>query len=276
MRVTAWLALAVALAGCASGPPAAAPEATGPLVEGWVVDATRTPVPDAVASLAGLGIEAAVGDDGHYALQAPPGVDLVLVVAAPGFVPATRSVGAASGAHHVLNFSLERVPVAEPRVLVESHRGVLRCGAVATTMEDPARPHEHQGVRCSQLLNDTSNRWRYDVPANTSGMVVEAAWEAQSDVAQALVLKVVVEGSGETLGFIEGTSPLRVQLSSAKLAHELAAGHATLLMTLEPGAGTGNHEHGAVGVFVDQSFELYASTFYNMAVDPAYSFVRGS
>ncbi|MEK6975977.1 MAG: hypothetical protein AABY18_06515 [Candidatus Thermoplasmatota archaeon] len=129
-------------------------------------------------------------------------------------------------------------------------QGILRCGVVATTQEDPSRPHEHQGVRCSQALNDTANRWSYAVPNNATGVVVEVDWDAQSEVAQALVLKVTVEATGEGLGFVEGTSMIRLQLSSLKLAQEQQAGHDALSVVLEPGAGTGNHEHGAAGAFV--------------------------
>lgn len=264
--------LAAALAGCmgGGGPPATSGP-TGPTVEGWVVDERIAPVEGAIASLAGLGLEARTDADGHYVLQAPPGVDLVLVMEAPQFVAQSRAVAALSGAHHVLNFTLVRMPVQDPFDEVQSFQGILRCGLVATTQEDPSRPHEHQGVRCSQALNDTANRWAYTIPAGSTGIVVEAQWDAQSEVSQALVLKVVTEATGEVLGFIEGTSMLRMQLSSVKLAQETQAGHEVLWVTAEPGAGTGNHEHGAIGVFVSQSFTLYATAFFNGPVPPSYS-----
>lgn len=272
MRAVALLAiLGVALAGCSrEGDPE--PEVVaGPMVEGWVVDERIAPVEGAVARLAGKGIETRTDASGHYLLEAPRGVDLILVIEAAGFKSTSGAVTALSGMHHVLNFSLERLPVAAPYDEVSEFQGVLRCGVVATTQEDPSRPHEHQGVRCSQTLNDTGNRWFYTLAGNLTGVVVEVAWEHQSEVAQALVLKVTVEATGEVVGFIESTSILRLQLSSVKLAQGLQLGHDVLRMVVEPGAGTGNHEHGAVGAFVEQPFVIYATAFFNGPVPPSYT-----
>jgi hypothetical protein len=240
-------------------------------VEGWVVDERIVPVEGAVARLAGVGVETRTDAEGHYVMEAPPGVDLIVVIEADGYKPSSGAVTAQSGARTLLNFSLERLPVAAPYDEVSSFNGLLACGVVVTTQEDPSRPHEHQGVRCSETLNDTSNRWSYTMAGNLTGIVVEVDWDAQSDLAQALVLKVTVEATGEQIAFIEGTSMIHVQLSSVKLAQELAAGHDVLRMVVEPGAGTGNHEHGAAGAFAQQPFDIYATAFFNGPVPPSYS-----
>lgn len=274
-RTGAALVLLLALAGCAQPTPSApASVPSGPVLEGWVVDERLAPLGNASVTLAGLGLATGTDAQGHYRLQPPGGADLIVVAAAEGHRPQSRSVGARSGDHLLVNFTLERIPVTEPYHEATSHTGSLRCGFVAVLAEDPSRPHEHQGVRCSQLLNDTSNQWHYEIPVNTTGIVMELAWTPQSEVAKALVLKVVSEGSGEVLAFIEGTSVLRTQLSSLKLAQEVALGHATLLVTVEPGAGTGNHEHGAVGAFLEQRFDVFATAFFNGPVDPSYSITR--
>lgn len=272
MRILAVLCiLCVALAGCSRGGTDAPAETPGPVVEGWVVDERIVPVSGAVVRLAGAGLETRTEEDGHYSLDVPRGLDVVVVIEAPGYKPASGAVGAQSGDHHFLNFSLERIPVAEPFDEVQQFNGILRCGIVATTQEDPSRPHEHQGIRCSQALNDTGNRWSYHLSPGLTGAVVEVAWDAQSEVAQALVLKITVEATGEVVGHIEGTSVMRLQLSSVKLAQEMQAGHTVLAMVLEPGAGTGNHEHGAAGAFVQQPFVIYATAFFNGPVPPSYS-----
>lgn len=269
------LALVLALAGCAQSPaPAAELVVAGPVVEGWIVDERLVPVAGVAVSLAGLGLATATDAAGHYRLDAPRGADLLVVTNAEGFRPQTRSVGAQSGERHLVNFTLERIPDAEPFHVVTTHTGTVRCGVVAIVAEDQSRPHEHQGVRCSQLLNDTSNVWTYTLPTNSTGVVVEVAWTPQSELAQALVLKVVVEGTGDVLAFIEGTSVLRIQLSSVNLAQAAAAGHTALRVSLEPGAGTGNHEHGAAGAFFEQVFDVYATAFFNGPVDPSYSITR--
>lgn len=269
------LALVLAVAGCAQ-PPAAPDDApvAGPIVEGWIVDERFVPVGNVSVSLAGFGVQTASDPSGYYRLDAPRGADLLVVTQADGFRPQTRSVGAQSGERHLVNFTLERIPDAEPFHVVTTHTGTVRCGVVAIVAEDQSRPHEHQGVRCSQLLNDTSNQWTYTLPSNTTGVVMEVAWTPQSEVAQALVLKVIVAGTGDVLAFIEGTSILRIQLSSVNLAQAAAAGHTELRVTLEPGAGTGNHEHGAAGAFFEQPFDVYATAFFNGPVDASYSIER--
>lgn len=266
MAWRAVLLVAILLAGC-SDPPARPPPEGGTRVEGWVFDEGLRPV--AAATVRGDGNETATDADGHYSLQVPSDQSSVITVAAPGFLPATQSLGASSGAFQVLNFTLRREPPPAPPPLVTSFNGVLQCGAVATTMEDPSRPHEHQGVRCSSLLNDTSNRWLYDLQPGTQGIVLEVEWDAQSPLSQAMVLKATNAG-GVPFAFIEGTSVLRQQLSSVKLQQEQQAGGSLLVITLEPGAGTGNHEHGAAGLFLRQPFTIYATAFF-AEVPPDYS-----
>lgn len=263
------------VAGCSQPAAREAVEAPVIVLEGWVVDERFLPVANATIMVAAADSMTQTGEDGHYLLQAPAGVDLLVLFSHTAFVAQSRAVSAQSGQHHWINVTLERLPVAEPYLEVQSFQGVLRCGAVATTQEDPSRPHEHQGVRCSQLLNDTANQWPYEIPAQTTGIVVEAFWDAQSPVAQAMVLKVVAASSGKVFAFTEGTSPIRAHLSSFNLMEEQGAGFSTLTVTLEPGAGTGNHEHGAVGLFAQQSFTLYATAFFNGPVPPAYTIDEG-
>lgn len=269
------LCLVLAMAGCTTPAPDAEVTApAGPIVEGWVVDERLVPIAQAQVRVAGLGLNTSTDANGHYSLSPPGQVDLVVILEADGFVAQSRSIGARSGERHVLNFTLERIPDARPYHTVTTHAGVLRCGAVAVLAEDPSRPHEHQGLRCSQTLEDTRNAWLYDAPSNTTGIILEVAWVPQSELAQALVLKVVAEGTGDLLAFIEGTSVLRVQLSAVNLAQLLTLGQPTLRITLEPGAGTGNHEHGAAGAFVEQAFDVYATAFFNGPVDASYSITR--
>lgn len=263
------LGLALLLAGCFQ-PTAPAAPAAFVVVQGWIVDERLVPIVNASVTWTGTNASTQSRPDGFYRLEGPVGVEGLLVFEQAQHAAQARAVSAASGRLHWLNVTLVRLPVLEPYAETQSFQGILRCGVVATTQEDPSRPHEHQGVRCSQTLNDTSNRWEYTIPSDTTGIVVEAFWDAQSPVAQAMVLK-IVSASGEVFGFAESTSPNRLQLSSFKLQQELAAGSDLLVMTLEPGAGTGNHEHGAVGAFVQQSFTVYATAFFHAPVPPTYS-----
>lgn len=267
------LALSAALAGCGQAPEATRPTA-GPQVEGWIVDERLAPVAGARATAIGLGANGTSDADGHFAFAVPPGADVVVLAEADGFIGQTRAVSANSGDILVVNFTLERVPVAEPYRTVESFDGILRCGVVAVAGEDPGQPHEHEGVRCSALLGDDANIWPYEVPANATGLVIEALWEAQSDLSRSMYLNVSVEATGEVLGWQEGESPLRAQPGRSNLDLQRQLGHRVLAIRMESGAGTGNHEHGAVGVVFEQAFRLFVTAFYNGPVDPGYAFAR--
>ena len=272
MWALALLALLPLLAGCSQAPAPPA-EVPGLLVEGVVVDAALAPVADARVIVQGSNASANATTDasGWFAFEAPPGADLLVTVSAAGFVPESQVVAAFSGARHTLNFTLERVPFAAPYTTVESFDGVVSCGVTAVVGEDPSAPHEHKGVRCDEVVEGGSNVWNYTVPANSTGIVLEGFWEPQSELAKALVVKATIPETGEVLAFVESMSPLRVQMSALSLARNLAAGHDTITVVVNPGAGTGNHDHGAAGAFVQQPFQLVMTAFFNGPVDPTYT-----
>src|SRR5687767_6847028 len=91
------LLLPLALAGCSDGQDPPAVE-TGPLVEGFVLDEARAPVPDATVVVRGLTVNGTTGADGHFAFQAPSGVELLVTAEAPGFIASSQVVPAFSGA----------------------------------------------------------------------------------------------------------------------------------------------------------------------------------
>lgn len=269
MRGAAFVvALAMLLAGCSQdGPPSRAPPA--PQVQGIVVDTTLRPLPGIEVVETGSGARTSTDENGFYVLAVPRLSEVVLVWQGEGFVAQSRGFGGVAGVAWA-NVTLERVPITDPFVVVRSFEGFLRCAAVGTFVEDPSRPHEHEGVRCHALLNDTANTWVLDVGAQAEGLVIEVAWEAQSPLASALVVRVVAP-DGDVFGFQEGQSMLHLQVSAVKLAQALEAGPLALTIALEAGAGTGNHEHGAVGVFVNQRFTVFASEFHNGPAPIGYS-----
>ena len=126
-----------------------------------------------------------------------------------------------------------------------------------------------------EVLPDGNNVWNYTIPDNTTGLVLEAFWEPQSELSKALVVKASIPQTGEVLAFVESMSPLRIQMSKVALAQNLAAGHSPSSIVVTPGAGTGNHDHGAAGAFFQQPFQLVMTAFFNGPVDPSYSVVTG-
>jgi hypothetical protein len=267
----ALLALLPLLAGCSQAPEAPPAEPAAVVVGGFVLDPARAPVEGAAVTVQGQAANATTDAAGRFSLEAPTGVDLLLTASAAGFVPQSQLVPAFSGARHDLSFTLQRVPFDEPYTAVQDFNGVVSCGVTVVVGEDPSSPHEHRGLRCDDLLPDWNNAWNYTIPHNTTGVVLEGFWEPQSELSKALVVKASIRATGEVLGYVETMSPLRIQLSKVALQQNLAAGHDILAIVVTPGAGTGNHDHGAAGAFVQQRFQLVATAFFNGPVDPAYT-----
>jgi hypothetical protein len=273
-RAPALALLAFALAGCAQDTPDADGEdaAVGTLVEGWVVDLRIMPVVGANVSASAVAW-ATTAEDGHYAVRVPSGQDVIVTIVAPGFEPASKLVSAGSGQHTFLNFTLAPRPSQDPRILVQSFNGAVRCAVTAVAGEDPSRPHEHQGFRCDDNLPGEvrTNVWNFTYPADADGLVAEVFWDAQSEVSKALYVRLTHAPTGEVLAFAEAMDPIRLQPSVDALAQLQRLGDVPLQLTVGPGAGTGNHDHGAVGAFVEQQFEAFSSTFFDRAVDPSYT-----
>lgn len=263
--------LVVALAGCTQGTGPKEIIPAGPTIEGWVTTPAQVPIEGATVAVAGQNLSTVTDREGHYSLVAPPGMSLVITATAQGYLPASRATGESSGARHTLNFTLQNVPTSAPYSIVEKQEGFIQCAITAVVLEDQGSPHSHQGANCSTAVNDTRNIWHNAIPNNASGLVMELQWKPNSELAQGLVMKIVVDGSDDILGFVEGRSIVRVHVSQDKLQENLNAGHSRYTVTITPGAGTGEHEHGAIGVFIEQPFTIYATTFFNGPVDPAYS-----
>lgn len=260
-------AFALALAGCAQAgesAPAALPEATR-VLEGWVRDAALVPIAGATITAA-TGNASTTDAEGHFLLRVARDGSLFVRVAAAGFQPASKAL---SDGPTLLNFTLERVLDAAPYQLVTTFRGYLPCGVAVAAGGNPGQSHEHKAVRCSDAVGNERNIWTLNAPS-PSGIVLETFWESTTELSQALLVKLIVVETGEILGFREGPSPLRIQPSQAALAAALAAGH-TVAALAETGAGTGNHDHGAVGATVEQEFQFYLTSFFNGPADPAYS-----
>ncbi len=271
-RLAVALLLASMLAGCSEGGGQDAPAAVSELVvEGFVVDVRLVPLADVPVVALGQTANATTAQDGHFLLRAPAGQDLVLLVAPPGFVAQSRAVSAYSGGHQWLNLTLEPVAFAAPYNQTEMFRATVQCGVTVVAGEDPSKPHEHQGVKCSDHLPSPTSVWNYTVPANATGLILEAFWEPGTPASTALVLKATMQGTQEVLAFVEGTSPLKQQVSRVSLQQSVAAGFGVLTVELRPGAGTGQHDHGAAGAFVQQQVQLFATAFFNGPVDPTFT-----
>lgn len=268
---------ALAVAGCASLADADEPVDATPTmrrIEGWVLDEAIRPVVNATATAVGANVTARTDDEGHYMLSLPLGQQVFITVEADGFIPKSAYLGG-GGTRGVLNFSLVHLPTMEPFTLLTEHEGQLTCAVSAVVgQDDPSKPHEHVALRCYDVIPqefDEGHLWSYVIPAQAQAVVVEMFWDKGTELAAALVLKIQVASTGDVVGFVEGTSPIRIQLAQLVVEQLHGLNNTELLLTVLPGAGTGNHEHGAVGVFFEQPFHIYATAFFHQPAPPTYS-----
>lgn len=263
------LVMALAMAGCAGGDGRDSASGEVGSVEGWVTDARLIGISGAVVSVAGSNATATTDEDGRFVLPLDPFGDAVLTARAGGYKSASTAVAGSSGSLRTARIVLERLPLAAPFTTVESYKGFLQCAVV--TIAEGGEPHNWTGFRCSTILEDDRNRWLLPIPADVGGMIFELAWNATNSMSNTLVLRVNVAATGEPLGVAESISIVKVQPALENLRRAAAAGNTQLLVTVDAGAGDTEQEEGSVGVFFEQAFTIYATSFFNQPADPGYS-----
>lgn len=262
------LVLALAMAGCGSND-GRGPASEASAVEGWVTDARLIGIPGAIVTAAGTNATATTDGEGRFVLSLDPRFDGTLTARAEGYTAASTVVTGSSGSFRTARIQLERQPVAAPYTTVESYRGFLQCAVVA--IAEGSEPHDWTGFRCSTIMQDDRTHWLLPIPEGIGGMVFELAWNATNSMANTMVLRVDVAATGEPLGVQESISMVRVQPAQENLRRTLAEGNRDLLVTVDAGAGDTEQEEGSVGVFLEQAFTIYATSFFNQPVDPGYS-----
>jgi hypothetical protein len=271
MKLVSLLVISLLVgAGCTSKDAEVAPEPIAPSgvegvsgneqVNGFIFDNAVAPLDGATIVIASMGIDATSDVDGRYAFEGLP-TDQVLVFTAKadGFVPVSKSVQLIPDTVLKMNFTLEPVPVAKPYYEVLSFDGIIACSSITRENNNVYRND------CAPPGTPDEKVWEFAVAEQTAGVVIEVAWDAQSDAARHLNLTVETVGFGdldETLIMHEGESILRGQISNSKATRFYTDG-GIVRVKVDIGRNTADEEVNAGNGFAaQQGFEVFASVFY--------------
>jgi len=263
-RLLLLAAALTVLAGCAEETPPRAdtdPVPLGPPLAGWVLSPALVPLEGAEVIVQGENITVTADSGGRYAFEdLPTGTPLVVVAAADGFVPSPKSVTLRPATAHLVNFTLEAVPVLEPYHRTVPYQGFLSCALVTEG------PTGQNGYPCG--VDGTDERaWDVPVDAGVQGIIVEVAWEPVTELARDLNVTVETVGFGDldaVLAEAEGASVLRAQVAQAAAERYYTGQGGILRIQVDIGADADADEAGAgVGLAVQQTFEVFVTAFYH-------------
>ena len=266
---SAWgLAIVVVLAGCSDGGGPNEGDRDAARVEGIVTDTALRPVAGARILVTGA-VVASTDASGAFSFPYPAMEAVVIQVEADGYRATSASVGAATGAVRTMMVRLEALPDADPYTNVESFRGILHCAVVAIVPPE-GDPGTHPGVRCSTVMENDQQTWDFPISPEATAVILELAWNQTSEMSNTMVLKARVKETGQSIGHAEGLSIVKLQLAQAQVRAVIDQGQG-ILVSADAGAGDTEQEEGSVGAFFEQSFEIYATSFFNQPADPGYS-----
>lgn len=238
-------------------------------LEGWILDGGHVGLAGANVTVDAVNVSAVTDETGYYGFAVLPLEEpLLVVVEREGFRALSKTVTVPRNESLLLNFTLEPVPVKEPRVDVKTHGGFLSCQSSIIVNE------ENTHTQCG--ANDPNDRTRieFTVGPDTVGIVLELAWTAATPLADQLNLTIETVGFGDqdqVLTTSVGASVLRAQVNALQSTRFYSQGgivRATVSAGSEP-----DEEESSVGasVHVQQGFELHASTFYVEGPSPTYT-----
>lgn len=256
------LALAAGCTGKAPAPLSGGPSeaATTAPLQGWVFDPAQDPIPNTNVSLYGTNQSVLTSEDGRYAFQkVPRGTPLVLIAEAKGFLTSSKSITVPEAEAATLNFTLDPVPVKEPRRTITELPGFLSCQAFFVADQEETR-HE-----CGST--DTNNKPRRDftLQEDVAGIVLELVWEKGTPLAETLNLTVETVGAGDQdtiLSAAVGPSPLKAQVSEQAARRFYSQGG--IARVIVSAGAEPDEDEASVGISVaaQQGFVVYASIFY--------------
>lgn len=269
-HLLATLLLSLAIAGCGGKDAAPEPEPTETRIEGHVLD----PAFQGVLATVNIGqTYQTTTPEGFFAFNVTPGEHTIQVQAAD-MRPASRTVTAIAGQTVEVRIPVIPNPFQAPYRDLHKFEGFLECSffvAVGHSHGSGGPPEGENPTDCGTYTT-TNNHWATPVQSEATSIVVEVAWNAQTQLSQFLLLLVYQEmpnGTLEFLAFAEGASPLKAQVPTFEATQRFQEG-GRIVATVEIG-GDPNGEDVALGAAVEQDFEAFTSLFYGNVPLPDYS-----
>lgn len=206
--------------------------------------------------------------EGFYAFDAalPLQEPLILVARMDGFKPRSQQVTLLPDTPVRLNFTMEAEPVLVPSVEVLPFEGFLNC-------------QYNLDINGEQNLNSCGggtdeDQWQFSVGPDLAGVVIEIAWEPNSDLSKFLHATLETQNvSDQTIVLSEttGESVLRLQVAEDFVRkYYPAGGIMRLTVNVDPNNADQEVAVGAAAA-VSQSFRAFASLFYVEGPGQGYS-----
>lgn len=280
----ALLAAALLLAGCSDQAPEAAdtPAAFEDLdvssgkgvLRGLVVTPAVVPVAGATVRLAGLGLEQVTDGDGAFVFgELDPGTYFVQA-SKPGWTEVQQSADVLAGVADppIVKVVIEKVPGAQPRAVTLQLDGFLAC-SVGTPVNF---------MSCDVTGADRPTLW-FDIEGTPRWIQTEVLWESTQPAGDWLYL---VQGICSCDGGIpdvggarfnetfDATSPYTSRADPDFLdEHDVGSDDGKQLVVAVSASGPEPETTNGSGVALNQQFTVYATFFYNLDPDPAWTFV---
>lgn len=269
---------AAALSGCTSGAPATPRGATDAprihdALHGWIFDPALEPVVGANVTIHGTNASIRTDAQGLYRFpSAPRATPIVVIVEAPAFLTASRGVTVPEDAGLVLNFTLEPVPVKQPRKTVVPLPGFLSCQFFLVVDQDEEK------LECGSF-DSTNNRPQRDfsMEPDVAGMVLELDWEPGTPLAETLNITVETVNLGDqdrVLASAVGAAPLKAQVGE-QAARRFYTNGGIARFTVSAGAEPDEDEASIGTSFAfQQAFTVHLSVFYVNPPAPTYTALK--
>lgn len=266
------VASVILLAGCSAKDIERDDEGPVGSVEGWILDNTLRPVPDAVVRIEGMAA-VAVGEDGHYRLEASwARAHLMLIAEAPGFLPSSQVIQPGSHAHRFqVNFTLSRLPT-DAWTDTQSFAGVIACGFMVQIghSHGGGSPDDDSHFSCPVVAGEAKQDIPFIPERDPDDMVIEVFWKPAISTARYITV-ILYDDEGELVQFEEGDSPLRLEVGQAHVKQRFQDGRSGTI-ELRPGIAD-DDPPGEVyySLHVDQSFDVYATTSHGKRLPVGWS-----
>lgn len=276
MRLMAFALVALLLSGCGTQESPATTSAPAvvqdPALQGVVIDDGIRPLANVTVRVQDTNETTITDADGRYRFEALPLERvLVLVATKDGYLPDARQITLALATPMRLDFTLEAVPVLQPRSQVLPFEGFIACQATVEVAEEPRH------LDCSGGAPDASS-WEFNAEADLAGLIVEILWEPSQPSAAFLGARLETIGFGAhdtVLVEVIGESPLRLAIPQSTAERYYSSG-GTLRLSVYAHPDNDSHETGAgSAVALQQDFRVFASLFYVRPPHPTYTVVEG-